>query len=171
MLLVLLVLLTPVPWRRCHATSSRGCSGGNRKRTWIMRRRGLSRRWTCLGYCTALHNGCLTLHPDCRKALEREWLSHVRGFQEQQRDDLLAPAKKRRRLELAEEEELEEEDQETCYVCYGVEKDVGTLVHVLPCGHSGACLGCLRRLLGVGAKCPQCRAGFTEANLTPILLD
>ena len=113
--------------------------------------------------------------PDCRKALEREWLSHLRDFQEQQRDDLLAPAKKRRRLELAEEEELEEEDHETCYVCYGVEQDVGTLVHVLPCGHSGACLGCLRRLLGEGATCPQCRAGFTEANLTanltPILLD
>ena len=77
----------------------------------------------------------------------------------------MAPAKKRRRLELAEEEELEEEDQETCYVCYRVEKDVGTLVHVLPCGHSGACVGCLRRLLGAGAKCPQCRAGFTEADL------
>ena len=89
-----------------------------------------------------------------------------------QRDELLPPAKKRRRLELAPEDlEEEEEDQETCYVCCGVEKDVGTLAHVLPCSHSGACLACLWRLLGEGAKCPQCRAGFTEANLTPILLD
>ena len=112
--------------------------------------------------------------PDCRKALEREWLSHVGDFQAVQRDNLLPPAKKRRRLELAELEDLEEqEDQETCYVCCGVKKDVGTLVHVLPCGHSGACLACLWRLLEAreGAKCPQCRAGFTEANLTPILLD
>ena len=75
--------------------------------------------------------------PDCRKALEREWLSHVRDFQEQQRDDLLPPAKKRRRIELAPEDLEEEEDQETCYVCYGVEKDVGTLVHVWDaCGDS-----------------------------------
>ena len=108
--------------------------------------------------------------PDCRKALEREWLSHVRGFQEQQRDDLLAPAKKRRRLELAEEEELEEEDQETCYVCYGVEKDVGTLVHVLPCGHSGACLGCLRRLLGVGANARSAVQGSRRLTLPPSCL-
>ena len=63
----------------------------------------------------------------------------------------------------AEPVESTDGEEELCYVCYESKPDA----MLLPCGHLGLCIACVKQLCNIDSRCPLCRAKIAGAAMFP----